>query len=89
MEKSISDAGLIESCYFVRETTSGWALLQEMRRRRVHMAIVVDENGGTEGLVSLEDIVEEVVREIYDDISRLSPPRGAVWVRIPALIVFR
>jgi Transporter associated domain/CBS domain len=67
MEKSISEAGLIESCYFVPETANGWAVLQEMRRRRVHMAIVVDEYGGTEGLVSLEDIVEEVVGEIYDE----------------------
>jgi CBS domain containing-hemolysin-like protein len=67
MEKSISEADLIESCYFVPETANGWAVLQEMRRRRVHMAIVVDEFGGTEGLVSLEDIVEEVVGEIYDE----------------------
>jgi Mg2+/Co2+ transporter CorB len=67
MEKSISEAGLIESCYFIPETTNGWAVLQEMRRR-VHMAaIVVDEYGSTEGLVSLEDIVEEVVGEIYDE----------------------
>lgn len=67
MEKSISEAELIESCYFVPDTANGWCVLQEMRRRRVHMAIVVDEYGGTEGLVSLEDIVEEVVGEIYDE----------------------
>lgn len=67
MEKSILEADLIESCYFVPDTANGWSVLQEMRRRRVHMAIVVDEYGGTEGLVSLEDIVEEVVGEIYDE----------------------
>ncbi|KAL3795716.1 hypothetical protein ACHAW5_004486 [Stephanodiscus triporus] len=67
METTIDDAGLIESCYFVPETANGWSVLQEMRRRRVHMAVVVDEYGGTEGLVSLEDIVEEVVGEIYDE----------------------
>lgn len=49
MQTSIEDAGLIESCYFVPETANGWSVLQEMRRRRVHMAIVVDEFGGTEG----------------------------------------
>lgn len=67
MESSISDAGLIESCYFVPDTANGWSVLQEMRKRRIHVAIVVDEYGGTEGLVSLEDIVEEVVGEIYDE----------------------
>ena len=67
MEKSIDEAGLIESCYFVPDTANGWSVLQEMRRRRIHMAIVVDEFGGTGGLVSLEDIVEEVVGEIYDE----------------------
>lgn len=49
MEKSISEAGLIESCYFVPDTANGWSILQEMRKRRVHLAIVVDEYGGTEG----------------------------------------
>jgi len=64
---NIKDAGLIESCYFVPDTANSWGVLQEMRKRRVHVAIVVDEYGGTEGLVSLEDIVEEVVGEIYDE----------------------
>ena len=67
MGKSIKEASLIESCYFVPGTANGWSVLQEMRKRRVHIAIVVDEYGGTEGLVSLEDIVEEVVGEIYDE----------------------
>jgi hypothetical protein len=67
METSISDADLVESTYFVPDTANGWAVLEEMRRRRVHMAVVVDEYGGTEGLVSLEDIIEEVVGEIYDE----------------------
>jgi putative hemolysin len=67
MQESITDAGLIESCYFVPETANGWSVLQEMRKRRVHMAVVVDEFGGTEGLVSMEDIVEEIVGEIYDE----------------------
>jgi len=67
MERTVSDANLIEECYFVPDTANGWAVLEEMRKRRIHMAIVVDEYGGTEGLVSLEDIVEEVVGEIYDE----------------------
>jgi len=67
MEKNIQEAGLIEPCFFVPDTANGWNVLHEMRKRRVHMAIVVDEYGGTEGLVSLEDIVEEVVGEIYDE----------------------
>merc|ERR1711935_668228 len=67
MDRTLEEAELIENCYFVPETANGWSVLQEMRRRRVHMAIVVDEYGGTEGLVSLEDIVEEVVGEIYDE----------------------
>eukprot|EP00529_Nitzschia_sp_RCC80_P010593 CAMPEP_0113455172 /NCGR_PEP_ID=MMETSP0014_2-20120614/8239_1 /TAXON_ID=2857 /ORGANISM="Nitzschia sp." /LENGTH=621 /DNA_ID=CAMNT_0000346595 /DNA_START=413 /DNA_END=2278 /DNA_ORIENTATION=+ /assembly_acc=CAM_ASM_000159 len=67
MEKSINEADLIDTCYYIPDSANGWAVLQEMRRRRVHLAIVVDEYGGTEGLVSLEDIVEEVVGEIYDE----------------------
>mmetsp|Transcript_7480 Transcript_7480/g.15562 ORF Transcript_7480/g.15562 Transcript_7480/m.15562 type:complete len:247 (+) Transcript_7480:128-868(+) len=58
---------LIEPPYFVPESMIVWNVLQEMKKRRVHLAIVVDEYGGTEGLVSLEDIIEQVVGEIYDE----------------------
>ena len=67
MGKSIDDANLIESTYFVPQTMIAWNVLQEMRKRRVHLAIVVDEYGGTEGLVSLEDIIEEIVGDIFDE----------------------
>jgi CBS domain containing-hemolysin-like protein len=58
---------MMEKTYFIPETMSTWDALQEMRKRRLHMAIVVDEYGGTAGLVTLEDLLEEVVGEIYDE----------------------
>ena len=58
---------LMVPTYFIPETMSTWTALQEMRVRNKHMAIVVDEYGGTAGLVTFEDILEEVVGEIYDE----------------------
>jgi len=58
---------LMKPTYFIPETMNTWNALQEMRRRRLHLAIVVDEYGGTAGLVTFEDILEEVVGEIYDE----------------------
>jgi CBS domain containing-hemolysin-like protein len=52
---------------FVPESMSVLALLDEMRRTRMHLAIVVDEYSGTEGLVTIEDLVEEIVGEIEDE----------------------
>ncbi len=57
--------------YFVPESMSVWDLLVELRKRKFHMAIVVDEFGGTAGLVTLEDIIEEIVGDIYDETDEL------------------
>jgi len=53
--------------YFVPESKAAGELLREFKAKRLHIAIVVDEYGGTAGLVSLEDIVEEIVGDIADE----------------------
>jgi putative hemolysin len=58
---------LMRSAYFVPESKRGSELLKEMQRRQLHMAIVVDEYGGTAGLVTVEDLLEEIVGEIRDE----------------------
>ncbi len=58
---------LARAAYFVPETTPLPRVLSELRARKTHVAIVVDEYGGTSGLVTLEDVLEEVVGEIEDE----------------------
>ncbi|NPA26196.1 MAG: HlyC/CorC family transporter [Chloroflexi bacterium] len=58
---------LLREPYFVPESKRADDLLREMQQRRTHMAIVIDEYGGVAGLVTLEDIVEEIVGEIQDE----------------------
>lgn len=58
---------LIREAYFVPESRMIDDLLEDFRKRKIHIAIVVDEYGGTSGLVTLEDIIEEIVGEIDDE----------------------
>ena len=58
---------LIRPAYFVPETKKIDDLLEEFRTNKIHMAIVVDEFGGTSGLVTMEDILEEIVGDISDE----------------------
>lgn len=58
---------IIRPAYFVPETKMIDDLLKEMQANKVHIAIVVDEFGGTSGIVTMEDIIEEIVGEIHDE----------------------
>jgi CBS domain containing-hemolysin-like protein len=65
---------LMRSAYFVPETKQVSDLLKEFQRQQVQMAIVVDEYGGTAGLVTIEDLLEEIVGEIRDEYDEESEP---------------
>ena len=58
---------LIRPAYFVPESVRADVLFRNMQKNKVHMAIVVDEYGGTSGLVTMEDLLEEIVGNIYDE----------------------
>ncbi|MCK5775588.1 MAG: gliding motility-associated protein GldE [Bacteroidales bacterium] len=58
---------LIRQVLFIPENKKVNELLQEFRKKKIHLAIVVDEYGGTSGLITLEDILEEIVGEINDE----------------------
>lgn len=62
-----SVGGLLRDPLFVPESMGVLELLARMRSQRVHLAVVVDEFGGTEGLVTIEDVVEEIVGDIEDE----------------------
>ena len=65
--KNAKIKNLIKDAYFTTETKHVNELFEELRKNRKQMAIVIDEYGGTSGIVTMEDILEEIVGEIYDE----------------------
>jgi len=78
-EKPADVRAVLRKCYFVPETKPLNELLKEFKARKVHIAIVLDEYGGTAGLVSIEDVVEEIVGDIADEYDKAT---GALMKRI-------
>ena len=82
---------LLHPVYFVPETMKVSHLLKELQRRRLQMAIVVNEYGSVEGLVTMEDLIEEIVGEIQDEVDRTERPverlKDGSWVVDASLTV--
>lgn len=75
---------LLRKAYFVPETVRTDVLFRDMQSRKVHFAVVVDEYGGTSGILTMEDLIEELVGNIYDEFDPLDqqdiiPLEDGVW----------
>ena len=84
---AVACSSLMRPMSFIPESKPIEDLLREMQRDQVHFAVVVDEYGGTAGLVTIEDILEEIVGEIADEYDRDEPgvePIGDGGYRLPA-----
>ena len=69
-ENSLSIREIMRPPYFIPESKNLEQLLQEFKRKRIHLAIVIDEYGGTSGLITIEDLLEEIVGDIQDEYDR-------------------
>jgi CBS domain containing-hemolysin-like protein len=80
----LSDANIMRKLIYVPPSMPAIDLLAQMQATRIHLALVVDEYGGTDGLVSIEDIVEQIVGEIDDEHDSDEPPASSAGGRIPS-----
>jgi len=80
---SIND--IMREAYFVPESKKLSELLKEFKKNKVHIAVVVDEYGGTAGIVALEDVIEEIVGDIQDEYD--SDERDYVWITDTTLVM--
>ncbi len=81
---------IIRPAYFVPDAVKISQLMRDLQERKIHIAIVIDEFGGTEGLITMEDILEEIVGEIHDeydevlkDVEQSADGSALVNARIP------
>lgn len=74
IEDTRSVGEMMRPAYFVPETKKVDDILREMQFRRIHLATIVDEYGGTAGLITIEDILEEIVGDIRDEFDIEEPP---------------
>ena len=65
---------LARSAYFVPDTIHADDLFQDMQKKKIHIAIVVDEYGQTAGIITMEDLLEEIVGNIYDEYDPVEAP---------------
>lgn len=82
--RDIDIDALLRQILYVPPSMPAIDMLQQMQASRIHMALVIDEYGGTDGLISIEDVVEEIVGEIEDehddpDAPLIKPAGEAVW----------
>ncbi len=75
---------IMKKPYFIPESKKLDSLLQDFKQKKNHLAVIVDEHGGVSGIVTLEDVVEEIVGEIIDETDRLAPDivrlKGNKWL---------
>ena len=79
--------GILRPPLFVPGTREVEDVLADMKRQKVHLAIVLDEYGGTAGLVTMEDLLEEIVGQIYDEYDRPDAPSGVPAAGAPAPLI--